>query len=378
MVPGGSEQEAYRPMTSVAILGAGAGGAAAAVELSRAGHDVRLWNRTADTLAPFLEAGGIGFDGVFGEGVATPQLITADLNAALAGAEVLLICVPTTGHATVARLLADAAVTDVPLVLNPGHTGGALEVAQTFREAGLAPLPIAEFSTLTYVARKYAPHCVTVSGRAERVWVAALPGGEAALAASQTLYPAAQACVDVLASGLANVNLVLHPPGAVLGAAWVEATGGDFHFYADGVTPGVARVMQRLDDERLAVARAFGHELDPLAQEMAAIGTANRAAAAAGDLVGAICGGAANAKIKAPESLDHRYYREDFGHGLVPFSALARSAGVDTPVAAALLEIGATLVGPQLIEQGRTAERMGIADLDTEGLLALVRGGSTR
>jgi opine dehydrogenase len=365
-------------MTSVAILGAGAGGAAAAVELSGQGHDVRLWARTAATLAPFIEAGGVAFEGVLGDGLATPQLMTADLVAATAGAEVLLVCLPTPAHAAVARMLAEARVQDIPVVLNPGHTGGALEVAQTFRDAGALPPPIAEFSTLTYVARKNVPARVTISGRAERIWAAALPGGAAALAAAQELYPAAQPCADVLATGLANVNLVLHPPGAVLGAAWVEATGGDFLFYAEGVTPGVARVMRRLDDERLAVARAFGHALEPLAQEMAAIGTADRAAAAADDLVGAICQGAANAKITAPDSLDHRYYREDFGHGLLPFLELARVAGVDTPVAAALLEIGTALVGPAMIEQGRTAARMGIDALDRKGLLALVRGGATR
>lgn len=359
-------------MTKVAILGAGAGGAAAAVELTLAGHEVRLWNRSPATLAPFEETGGIAFDGVLGEGLARPLLITGDLGAAAENADVLLACVPTPGHATVAGLLAEAGANGIPLVLNPGHTGGALEVAQVFRKAGMAPPPVAEFSTLTYVARKYDPARVTISGRAGRVWTAALPGGAAAVAAAQTLYPAAQACGDVLASGLANVNLVLHPPGAVLGAAWVEATGGDFLFYAEGVTPGVARVMQRLDDERLAVARAFGHALDPLALEMASIGTADAQAAAAGDLAAAICKGAANARIKAPESLDHRYYREDFGHGLVPFLALARIAGVETPVAAALLEIGAALVGPALIEQGRTAARMGIDGLDRAGLMTRV------
>lgn len=58
----------------------------------------------------------------------------------------------------------------------------------------------------------------------------------------------------------------------------------------------------------------------------------------------------------------------------MPFLALARIAGVDTPIAAALLEIGTALVGPALIEQGRTAARMGIDGLDREGLMALVRG----
>ena len=78
---------------------------------------------------------------------------------------------------------------------------------------------------------------------------------------------------DVLACDLANVNMVLHAPGAVLAAAWVEATRGDFTFYVQGMTPGVARVMRALDDERRAVARAFGHDLPSLDAEMQAIGT---------------------------------------------------------------------------------------------------------
>ena len=60
---------------------------------------------------------------------------------------------------------------------------------------------------------------------------------------------------DVLACDLANVNMVLHVPGAVLGAAWVEATRGDFTFYVQGMTPGVARVM-RVARRRAARRRA--------------------------------------------------------------------------------------------------------------------------
>ena len=70
----------------------------------------------------------------------------------------------------------------------------------------------------------------------------------------RTLYPAAIPEGDVLATSLANVNLVLHTPGAILSAAWVEATGGDFRFYVDAMTPGVVRVIEALDRERRAVA----------------------------------------------------------------------------------------------------------------------------
>jgi opine dehydrogenase len=186
------------------------------------------------------------------------------------------------------------------------------------------------------------------------------------------LFASAMLMQDVLACDLANVNMVLHVPGAVLGAAWIEATGGNFTFYVDGMTAGVARVMRALDAERRAVARAFGHELPPLVAEMQAIGTVEASVSDFVDLAAAVAAGEANRRIKAPDSLAHRYYREDFGHGLLPFTELAAIAGIDVPLAASLLRIGAALLGVDFGTQGRTAARMGIAGLDRNGLLKRV------
>lgn len=357
------------------MLGAGAGGAATAAELAGRGLEVRLWSRSEQTIAPFRAAGRVGFRGALGDGAAPLERATTDLAEALAGAEVAVVSMPSVGHEHLGRALAGAGSLP-PLVLNPGQTGSALRFRTLFGEAGLAPPPLAELSTLAYVARRHAPGCVTVTGVADRVWAACLPGGEPALEAARELLPAAEPAPDVLATALANVNLVLHPPGAILGAAWVEATQGAFRFYAEGTTPGVARVMAALDRERLAVARALGHELPSLAEEMAAIGTADAAAAARGDLRAAIREGGPNRQIPAPDSLEHRYYREDLGFGVVPFLALAEAAGVAAPVAGALLRLGSTLLGDDLAEEGLNAGRLGIAGLDRDGLRELVGAGA--
>jgi opine dehydrogenase len=358
-------------MRRVAVVGAGAGGAAVVAELVGAGHNVVFWGRSPQTLAPFQEQGGVAYDGILGAGVARPTLITCDLNEAIDAADIILVCLPTFAHAEVARGLAQAGA-NAPIVLNPGHTGGALEFRQTFHALGAEPPPIAEFSTLTFVARKYTPGRVTITGAARSVRLAALPHGEAAAQAAKALFSSANLMPDVLACDLANVNMVLHTPGAVLAAAWIEATGGDFTFYVSGMTPGVARVMRALDDERRAVASAFGHELPSITAEMQAIGTIEASVTDLDDLVPAIASGEANRRIKAPGSLDHRYYREDFGHGLLPFTVLAAIAGVKVPIASSLLCIGQALLGPDLAAHGRTAERMGIVGLDRNGLLKLV------
>ena len=105
---------------------------------------------------------------------------------------------------------------------------------------------------------------------------------------------------------------------------------------------------------------------------MQAIGTVEESTTDIEDFVSAISSGEANRHIKAPNSLQHRYYREDFSYGLLPFTVLARIGGIDVPVAKSLLQIGQVLLGFDLASAGRTAERMGIADLDRGGLLRLV------
>ena len=49
-------------MRKVAVVGAGAGGAAAVAELVAAGHEVRLWGRSPETLAAFHAQGGVNYE----------------------------------------------------------------------------------------------------------------------------------------------------------------------------------------------------------------------------------------------------------------------------------------------------------------------------
>jgi opine dehydrogenase len=357
----------------VTILGGGSGGAASAVELTLAGHEVCLWSRAAETLDPFRTAGGIAYDGVLGDGT-VPVRLTNDMTIAIQGAEAAVVALPTYAHNAVARALSAAQwPEDRPVILNPGHTGGAMEFTTSYQRTGATAPPIAAFSTLTYVARKYSPKRVTISGHAKAVRMASLPRAEAAMVVGAALFSSAQPVADVLAADLANVNMVLHPPGAVLAAAWVEARDGDFSFYVDAMTPGVARVMRQLDDERRAVARSFGHDLPNLIAEMQRIGTVESNITDTNDFPAAIATGEANRHIKGPDSLCHRYYREDFGHGLLPFLELAAIAGVATPTAQSLFTLGAALSGNDYHKGGRTAEAMGIAGLNKEQLLQRVK-----
>lgn len=355
-------------MRTVAILGAGAGGLATTVELCQRGYPVVLWHPRPTRLAALQEAGRVVASGLV-EGDAKPEAVAATLADALEDAAVAVVSIPATAHEAIFLELAALGST-VPIVLSPGQTAGALHARAVFARARAALPPVCELSTLPYVARAEGAR-VTVTGRARVVRAAALPGGDEALSAARELFPAAREVPDVIASSLSNVNAVLHPPLALLSTTWIEATGGAFRFYVDALTPGAVRALERLDEERRALGRVFGHELPSLIEEMAAIGTVERVE---DGTAAAIRSGRANESLRAPDSLSHRYFREDLPFGLVPLLALAELAGRPCPLAAALAGLGRVVAGEDAFAGERNRARLGLETASLDELLAWVRG----
>ena len=364
-------------MARIAILGAGNGGFAAAAVLSVRGHRVVLWNRSAATIAPLVDGAPLSYDGVLGRGQVALSLATSDLAAAVDGADIVLVCLPAYALAGVARALAPLVHPDLPIVLNPGGMLGSLAFITELRAAGCeGDAWLGETATLTYIARKTGPASVSVTHVAHDVPFAALPatrtGRLVGLLAG--ILPPLHPARDILDVGLASINLVLHPPAMILAAAWIEHTGGDFAYYADTATPSVARLMARLDEERLAVARAWHLDAAPFLDVFAAIGSTSPDAAASGDFLRALEDSEPNRHIRAPASLEHRYMREDIPFGLVPLASLGRAAGLATPVLDAIITICSTIAGTDFRTTGRTLESLGVGALSIDDLLARLAG----
>jgi len=347
-------------MTTIAIIGGGNGGFAAAAHAEALGYRPQLYNRSEGTIAAVREQGGIAYSGAFGEGFAPVPVVTTDLEQALSGADLIVVCLPAIAFSGVAEQLAPLLDGETPVLLNPGSTGGALAVRRELRDAGADVPPIAETNTLTYICRKRDDDHVHVSSVVENVRCAPLPADADGVVDSFGELFDLQPVSNVLHTSLSNVNAVLHPPGVVLSTAWIEHTGGDFRFYYDGATPAVARVMAELDDERLAVAREWGLDVDRFPELFADIGSTSEAAGESGSFLRVLRESEPNKSIRAPSSIDHRYYDEDFPYGLVPMGELGRTAGVETPLIDSLVEIASSATDTDYRAGGWTAERLGL------------------
>ncbi len=351
-------------MSSVAVLGAGNGGLATAADLARRKHRVTLWNRSSATIEEIVQLGGINYNGCFGQGFAAVAAATTNIEMALDGADVVLVCLPAPAHESVASELAPYLRPHQMVVLNPGGLFGSVAVARALRAGGYRDrLRIGETATLSYICRKDGPASIMVSSATVNLPFAALPGRNTAdmMRELGDVLPTLQRAPTILAAGLASINTVLHPPGMILAAAWIESSSGDFAYYADTAVPSVARLMAAIDEERLAIARGWGIPAEPFLNIFADIGSTSREAAASGDFRQALEDSVPNRFIRAPSSLDSRYLHEDIPFGVVPLIDIGRA--VDAPVAIleAILTIASTIAGRNYRQEGRTLARMGLA-----------------
>ncbi len=361
---------------SVAVLGAGNGGLALAGYLGEQGHEVALWNRSPERIAAVAALGGIqvsnpGSPKRLGK-IAT---VTSDMSVALAEARRVIVAVPASAHADVARQAAPHLRDEQTVLLLPGRTGGALEFRRVLQQAGCrARILIGEANTFPLAARTTGPAEAVIFGTKSEVIAAAMPAtrtGEL-LAEWTPLLPMLRRAQSVLQTGLTNIGAILHPIISLLNAGRIQG-GESFDFYAEGVTPRVAAMLEQADAERLAVARAYGVPAWSLPEWVASAYGHH-----ADRIESALRDNPAYAGIKAPTTLDHRYLHEDVPTGLIPLAELGWAAGLAMPTLRSIISLGREMLGGKSWHRPRTLAALGLHRMTPAEIRAVVEGEPTR
>jgi opine dehydrogenase len=357
---------------TVAVLGAGHGGCAAAAVLSLKGYEVRLHSRSRERLDPLRK--GITVRHTY-EGRATPSLITTRLEEAVQGADLVLLVVPSVAHENYAKALAPFLHPNQVVYLNPGHTGGGLHFAAELAKAGGPSIRLCETTTLTFICRMEGPATVGIYRETRNLRFAALPSSLTSelLALLQPLFPNLTAAANVLETGFMNINAVIHPPGVLMNAGWTEFTGGDFLFYKESITPSVARVIEAVDRERLATGHKLGLRIPAFIDYFSDAGLTTEEARQSRSVYRAMQDSGPNKTIKAPPSLNHRYVHEDVGYGLVPMTEFGKAAGLQTPAMDSLIMLASLAMNTDYRKAGLTLKRMGLSGMTVERILSLIQ-----
>jgi opine dehydrogenase len=349
---------------TVAIIGAGIGGLYLVAELGTAGFKLRLNDIDDARLSEIQTRGGVDVEGE-GGGFAAVERATSDLGSAADGADVIIIVTGGSAQAVVAKSLAPLLKNGQVILLIQGNTGGSLVVRRALDEAGCrAKVDVAEMDNYPYSCWRLSPTRIRPIVRKRWLQIATFPGsriGEVFPRLSP-LFPKAVAAPNVLYTGFTNANAMLHVANCVGNAGRIES-GDSYKFYAEGVTPAVARLYEAINAERVAVAAALGASVPNLADWF------ERVYGVRGATLVETCqrltynSDGPYQATGTPKSLDHKFITEDVPTGLIPMSEIGVAAGVKTPAIDALIEIVRNMTGKDFAAEGRTLERLGLGGI---------------
>jgi len=344
----------------ICVIGAGNGGSAMAGDMTLAGHRCRLFEfpEYAGNIKPIAAQGGIHVTGIARTGFAKIALATLNLEEAVKGADLIMVTTQALAHERVAQELAPSLSNGQTVVLWPG-SGGSLVFRKVWDERRMdRKVFLAEAVTFPYCCRRLqGPGTVNIHRvDGPRMLLATLPAThtETVLKALDGTYAeVVKPAVSILEPALYNVNIIVHPVGALLNMGRIEHSKGEFWMYKEGLTPSVKKVIYRMDAERMALFKALGyppHSYDEIFWDSFNMDVAQFAVDSS----------------KGPFNMQDRYIAEDIPMGASLTVSIARKAGVPMPTYETMIHLASLVNDTDYYAKGRTLENLKLADLSLE------------
>ncbi|HHY42095.1 MAG TPA: NADP transhydrogenase subunit alpha [Thermoanaerobacterales bacterium] len=354
-----------------AVIGGGNGGLAMAGYLAYKGFLVNLYNRTQARIQSLMENPTIELTGSV-EGTGLLNKVTCDIGEAIRKTDIIMVTTPATGHYELARLMAPHLEDGQIIVLNPGRTGGALEVYATLRKAGCQKnVVVAEAQTFIYACRATGPRSAKIFSVKHEVALAAIPAifTKKVVRLLSGAYPQFTPARNVMETSLNNFGAIFHPAPTLLNSGHIER-GETFEYYLEGITPSIGQILEKLDSERMKVATALGVKAVSARQWLE-----ESYGAKGSSIYEAIQNNPAYRGLTAPKGLDTRYIHEDVPCSLVPISSIAANLGIETPTIDTIIRLANIMTGKNFFEEGRTAKKLGLKDLTANEILEFAESG---
>ena len=352
------------------VFGIGMGGKGLLAELGIAGFRLRAYDKNDAQVAGIRAAKGIHVDGR-AKNFGPVELATTDIKAALDGAKVILVSTNGDDHPQVGKDLAPHLVDGQIIVLIQGHFGGTLVLRRALDQAGCkAKVQLAEMDGYPYMMTVRSQDRVEMTTYKEFYQLVALPASrsQAVVDEIKGAFPGLIAGPNLMQTGLNDLGSVFHACGIVTNVGIAEA-GKPYNFYAHNMTPSVCNLIEAVDRERVAIAKAYKISAPDVFKWLET--TYNRKEMS---LHWAMQANAVThyRYSPAPNSLGHRFLVTDVGSGLVAWSSLGKVAGVPTPTIDSVVHIAGALTRRNFFEEGRNLKTLGLEGKNVDQIMSFV------
>ena len=355
------------------VIGAGNGGIAMAGYLAMIGYSVNLYNRTIEHIFPLINNPNIKLTGAE-QGSGKLNLVTNKIKEAIENTDIIMITVPAMGHYDIAREMAPYLNDNQIIVLNPGRTGGALEVYAAIRKYGCEKdIIVAEAQTFIYACRAMSANEAHIFKVKKEVTLSSIPSTQTkyVIGLLNDAYPQFIPAKDVLETSINNYGAIFHPGPTLLNSGHIERC-APFEYYTEGITPTIGKIIEKMDDERMDIGRRL--EIDTLS---AKDWLYESYLAKGSNLYETIQNNPAYKGLAAPMGLNIRYIYEDVPYSLVPMASIARALDIQTPTINLMIDLASLITGKNFNLIGRNIAKLGLEGLTVDEMHEMAKTGKT-
>lgn len=362
---------------NITIFGAGNGAHALAGDLAARNFDVTLWeNPNFSQNIEHLKRSHNAIN-VIGEINGTFKLksVTTDAAEAVKDAEIIFVIMPSFGQEAAFDYMAPHIKEGQLIFIMPGNFGS-LSLYARLKKLGVADkVIIGESDTIPYATRLTADKTSDIFGIKSTMSASAMPASKTSVMIKKlkhVLPLKLQALPSVIAVALTNTNMIIHCPTMIMNAGRIE-TGARFRFYNDGMSESVCHVMEKMDNERIEVAKTFGYDL--LTEFESAMSIYSLDHSKYKTLHDIFSSHPVYSKMGAdsPTSIGHRYLTEDVPYLLSPLSELGKTAGIPMPTVNAIIDLAGIVNMTDFRENCRGLQKLGLTGLSMAGIANFVQ-----
>ena len=167
------------------------------------------------------------------------------------------------------------------------------------------------------------------------------------------IYPQFYKAENVWQTSFSNPSSVLHTITTLCNMSRIEQMGSYKNSFYD-ITPAVARIIEKVDEERCQIAKCFFKNVLTVSEIMCSLYNIHY------DNIYDTIKNISAFKIQyAPGDLKHRYITEDIPYSLVPIATIGKKLGIDTHNMDAIINLANMSNDVDYWIEGRNADKIG-------------------
>lgn len=347
----------------ITVLGSGHGGFAMASDLKYSGYDVVL-SATAphnSKLKLFKSLGKIKIEGMFKKYenpvIISTDYIEEDTQKAVRQADIIMVNTPAFAQEIYSELIGIYGRKGQVIVFPCGGFS-AVNFHNYLRSINREEdFIVCETGSFIYTTKLTGAGSILIKSMKSNVMFASYnkEDTDKALKLLNQIYPQFYKAENVWQTSFSNPSSVLHTITTLCNMSRIEQMGSYKNSFYD-ITPGVARIIEKVDKERCEVASHFYKNVMSVTEIMCSLYNLNY------DNIYDTIKNISAFKIQhAPGDLKHRYITEDVPYSLVPISTIGKKLGIETPNTDAIINLACMSNDTDYWISGRNADKIGFS-----------------